>query len=104
MHFDVIGSKPSVLRIVYEKLFGWAFDISQRVADAISEPLDYGFVDSKGNGGSINGGVGSGAGYENESRGIFYGGVDDVEARFATRRGSEEPGGWGPSRLQVEHS
>jgi predicted enzyme related to lactoylglutathione lyase len=87
VHFEIIGKEPSLLRNYYRELFGWAFDAKRPVADAISEPSDYGFVDSKGNGGGINGGVGGGASYE--SRIIFYVGVDDVETalREAERLG-----------------
>jgi uncharacterized protein len=60
-------------------LFGWEFDTSSPVADAVSEPDNYGFINPTTAAGStgIPGGVGGGAGYP--SRTLFYVGVPDVE-------------------------
>ncbi len=77
VHFEVIGKNPRALRSYYADLFGWKFDTGSRVADAISQPDEYGFVDSAGNGGGIPGGVAGGPDYD--SRVLFYVGVDDVE-------------------------
>jgi hypothetical protein len=80
VHFEVIGSDPERLRAFYRDLFGWEFDTSGRVSDAISEPTNYGFVanDTTGDGSGIPGGVGGGAGYR--AHVVFYVGVPDVEA------------------------
>jgi predicted enzyme related to lactoylglutathione lyase len=80
VHFEVIGTHPEQLRNYYAELFGWEFDTSHPVAEAISEPGNYGFVDryTMSDGTGIRGGVGGGAGYERHA--IFYVGVPDVEA------------------------
>ncbi|HEY4202224.1 MAG TPA: VOC family protein [Devosiaceae bacterium] len=75
VHFEIIGREPAKLRSYYGDLFGWAFDTSNPVADAVSQPHDYGFVD---NGEGIPGGVGGGADYQ--SKVLFYIGVPNVEA------------------------
>ena len=80
VHFEVIGKDPAGLRGYYGELFGWEFDTSGSVAQAVSEPTNYGFVEGNraGDGVGIPGGVGGGAGYEGHV--IFYVGVPDVEA------------------------
>ena len=78
VHFEVIGQDPAALRRYYGALFGWEFDTGGPVAEAVSEPGNYGFTDG---GGSIPGGVGGGAGYP--ARTLFYVGVPDVEAALA---------------------
>ena len=80
VHFEVIGTDPARLRHYFAELFGWEFDTSHPVAEAISEPGQYGFVDryTTSDGTGIRGGVGGGAGYEGHA--IFYVGVPDVEA------------------------
>jgi uncharacterized protein len=98
VHFEIIGRNPAGLRSYYGDLFGWEFDTSGSVAEAVSEPTDYGFVDGNttGDATGIPGGIGGGAGYE--SHAIFYVGVPDVEA--ALRR-AESLGGtrrMGPER------
>jgi hypothetical protein len=94
VHFEIIGSDPGGLRTYYGELFGWEFDTSGAVAEAVSEPTNYGFVDSEGTG--IPGGVGGGSGHP--PRAMFYVGVPDVEAALAH---AEELGGTrllGPAR------
>jgi hypothetical protein len=98
IHFEIIGTNPQGLRAYYGELFGWTFDTSSPVSDAISEPENYGFVQpsttSEGTG--IPGGVGGGLGYEN--RAIFYVGVPDVEGAL---QNAERLGGtrrMGPKR------
>jgi len=61
-------------------LFGWESDTSSPVAEAVSEPMNYGFVNrvTTSDGTGIPGGVGGGSGYD--SRVLFYIGVPDVEA------------------------
>lgn len=88
VHFEIIGKDPEQLRAYYAELFGWSFDTSNPVAEAISRPTDYGFVHSDDNGGGIPGGVAGGETYD--SHVTFYVGVDDVEAAL---RKAESLGG-----------
>ncbi|MEC3980925.1 VOC family protein [Amycolatopsis sp. H20-H5] len=95
VHFEIIGTDPAKLRDYYGALFGWEFDTSGPVAEAVSEQGNYGFVNA-GAGGGIAGGVGGGAGYEGHT--VFYVGVPDVEAAL---RKAESLGGtrrMGPER------
>jgi predicted enzyme related to lactoylglutathione lyase len=80
VHFEVIGKDPENLRGYYGELFGWEFDTSAPVAEAVSQAGNYGFVDrnTTSDGTGIPGGVGGGAGYDGYV--IFYVGVPDVEA------------------------
>jgi predicted enzyme related to lactoylglutathione lyase len=80
VHFEIIGTNPEGLRAYYGDLFGWEFDTSSPVSDAVSEPDNYGFVQrsTTSDGTGIPGGVGGGSGYP--GRAIFYVGVPDVEA------------------------
>jgi predicted enzyme related to lactoylglutathione lyase len=78
VHFEVIGKDPEHLRSYYGDLFGWEFDTSGPISEAISQPGNYGFVDTTSDGVGIPGGVGGGVGYD--SHVIFYVGVPDVEA------------------------
>ena len=98
VHFEVIGKDPAGLRDYYGELFGWEFDTSSPVSEAVSEPMNYGFVDGNttSDGTGIPGGVGGGAGYDGHV--IFYVGVPDVEAAL---RKAESLGGtrrMGPAR------
>jgi predicted enzyme related to lactoylglutathione lyase len=98
VHFEVIGKHPAGLRGYYGELFGWEFDTSSAVSEAVSEPMNYGFVDGSttSDGTRIPGGIGGGAGYA--SHVIFYVGVPDVEAAL---RKAESLGGTrrlGPAR------
>src|ERR1700738_4497354 len=76
VHFEIIGNDPEKLRSYYGNLFGWEFDTNAPVAEAISQPGNYGFVDRNTTG--IPGGVGGGVGYKGYV--IFYVGVPNVEA------------------------
>jgi uncharacterized protein len=80
VHFEVIGKDPDKLRSHYSDLFGWEFDTSAPVAEAVSQPGNYGFVNrnTTSDGTGIPGGVGGGMGYD--SHAIFYVGVPDVGA------------------------
>jgi uncharacterized protein len=80
VYFEVIGQDPERLRGYYGELFGWEFDTSAPVSEAVSEPMNYGFVQRTATGDEtgIPGGVGGGAAYDR--RAIFYVGVPDVEA------------------------
>lgn len=91
VHFEIIGRDPEKLRNYFGELFGWSFDSSSPVAEAVSEPSNYGFVDrlTAPDGTGIPGGVGGGAGYP--AHALFYVGVPDVEAalREAERLGGK---------------
>jgi uncharacterized protein len=80
VHFEIIGKNPAKLRGYFGELFGWDFDTSSPVAQAVSEPLNYGFVHriSVGDGAGIAGGIGGGLAYEPHV--MFYVGAPDVEA------------------------
>jgi uncharacterized protein len=98
VHFEIIGADPAKLRGYYGALFGWEFDTSSPVSEAVSEPTNYGFVggNTTGDGAGIPGGVGGGKDYPPHV--IFYVGVPDVEAALQK---AESLGGtrqMGPSR------
>jgi hypothetical protein len=78
VHFEIIGKDPKKLRSYYGDLFGWVFDTSGPVSEAISQKGNYGFVDrnTTDDGTGIPGGVGGGTGYECHA--IFYVAVPDV--------------------------
>ena len=80
VHFEVTGRDPERLRSFYGELFEWEFDTSAPVAEAISAPGRYGFVQcyTSADGVGIPGGVGGGEAYDGHV--IFYVGVPDVEA------------------------
>lgn len=78
VHFEIIGGDPTALRTYYGELFGWEFQMDDATTEAVSQPGNYGFVDSATTGGGINGGVGGGEGYQR--RVLFYVGVPNVEA------------------------
>jgi predicted enzyme related to lactoylglutathione lyase len=79
IHFEIIGSDPARLRGFFSGLFDWEYDTSAPVADAVSEPTDYGFIDllTASDGSGIRGGVGGGEHYEHHV--VLYVGVPDVE-------------------------
>jgi uncharacterized protein len=80
VHFEVIGKDPERLRKYFGELFGWAFDTPSPVAQEISDPESYGFLDlvTAEDGTGIRGGIGGGPSYE--SHAVFYVGVAKVEA------------------------
>lgn len=80
VHFEITGEDADKLRHYYGDLFGWEFDTSAPVAEAVSRPGNYGFVNrnTTPDGVGIPGGVGGGAGYKGYA--LFYVGVPDVEA------------------------
>jgi predicted enzyme related to lactoylglutathione lyase len=84
VHFEVIGKDPEKLRSYYGNLFGWEFDTSAPVSNAVSQPGNYGFVNrnTTSDGTGIPGGVGGGADYDGYA--IFYVGVSNVEAALQT--------------------
>jgi uncharacterized protein len=90
VHFEIVGRDPARLRTYFGELFGWEFDPPTTVAEEVSAPDSYGFLDliTTEDGTGIRGGVGGGTGYE--SHALFYVGVPDVEAAL---RQAEELGG-----------
>jgi predicted enzyme related to lactoylglutathione lyase len=80
VHFEVIGQDPERLRRYFGELFGWEFDTPSPVAQEVSGPGQYGFLDlvTSHDGTGIRGGIGGGPGYR--SHAVFYIGVPDVEA------------------------
>ncbi len=80
VHFEVIGKDPERLRQYFGELFGWVFDTPSPVAEEVSEPKSYGFLDlvASADGTGIRGGIGGGPAYG--SHAVFYVGVPDVEA------------------------
>jgi len=99
VHFEIIGKDPAKLRSYFGELFGWKFDTSSPVAEAVSEPANYGFVTriSTSDGTGIPGGVGGGTGYP--AHVVFYVGVRDVEAALqeAERLGGQRRAGQLPT-------
>lgn len=59
VHFEIIGNDPQHLRDYYSGLSGWEFDTSSPVAEEVSEPGSYGFLDlvTAEDGTGIRGGV-----------------------------------------------
>ena len=98
VHFEIIGKDPEHLRSYYGELFGWQFDTSSPVSEAVSDRSNYGFVERKtiSVGTGIPCGVGGGAGYG--SHVLFYIGVPNVEEALqrAERLGGTRQ--MGPSR------
>jgi predicted enzyme related to lactoylglutathione lyase len=80
VHFEVIGKDPERLRSYFGELFGWEFSTPSPVAQEVSDPESYGFLDllTTEDGTGLRGGVGGGPGYA--SHAVFYVGVPDVEA------------------------
>jgi uncharacterized protein len=78
VHFEVIGEDPARLREYFSELFGWSFATPSPVAEEVSAPNDYGFLDliAAEDGTGIRGGVGGGPSYE--SHAVFYVAVPDV--------------------------
>jgi uncharacterized protein len=100
VHFEIIGSDPGRLRGYYGELFGWEFDTSGPVAEAVSQAGEYGFTEPPTESPGIPGGVGGGT--RHDPHVLFYVGVPDVEAALTeaerlggTRRMGPEtaPGG-----------
>jgi uncharacterized protein len=100
VHFEIIGSDPGRLRGYYGELFGWEFDTSGPVAEAVSQAGEYGFTEPPTESPGIPGGVGGGT--RHDPHVLFDVGVPDVEAALTeaerlggTRRMGPEtaPGG-----------
>jgi uncharacterized protein len=99
VHFEIIGTDPEKLRSYYGELFGWEFDTTPPVAEAVSQANNYGFIDrnTTSDGIGIPGGVGGGMGYD--SHVMFYVGVPDVETAL---QDAESLGG--TRRMGPEHT
>jgi predicted enzyme related to lactoylglutathione lyase len=84
VHFEIIGRDPGKLRGFLGELFGWEFDTSGTVSEAVSEPTNYGFLDfiKASDGSGIRGGVGGGEAYDPHV--VVYVGVADIEATLQT--------------------
>jgi predicted enzyme related to lactoylglutathione lyase len=80
VHFEIIGEDAERLRSFYGDLFGWQFDTSAQISEAVSQPGNYGFVErtTTDDGVGIPGGIGGGPGFDRHV--IFYVAVPDVEA------------------------
>jgi uncharacterized protein len=79
-------------------LFGWEFDTSSPVSDAVSEPANHGFVAPDASSGGIPGGVGGGQAYSH--RATFSVGVSDVEAALQKAESLGGTRAMGPARAQ----
>ena len=53
VHFEIIGTEPAKLRGYYGELFGWEFDTSPPVAEAVSEVNNYGFIERNSTGDGV---------------------------------------------------
>lgn len=80
VHFEIIGKDPARLRSYYADLFGWQCRTPSPVAEQVSDPDNYGFLDlvTGADGSGIRGGIGGGPRFA--SHAIFYVAVPDVEA------------------------
>jgi hypothetical protein len=80
VHFEVIGNDPARLRDYFAQLFAWEFAVPSPVAEEVSAPNEYGFLDliTADDGTGIRGGVGGGPEYQ--SHAVFYVSVPDVGA------------------------
>jgi predicted enzyme related to lactoylglutathione lyase len=76
VHAEIIGRDPDRLRAFYRELFGWAAEAGAPVAESVSAPDAYAFVDADPSSAAVPIGIGGGAGYH--PRAIFYVGVANV--------------------------
>ena len=81
VHFELIGPDPARLRSFYGDLFGWNAPAGSPVAERISTPSEYSFINPSADAAAAAGGIGGGPGFE--SHAIFYVGVADVSAALA---------------------
>ena len=107
VHVEVTGRDPESLRGFFTALFDWDFDVPSPVAEGISDPDAYGFLnpDPANAVPGIPGGVGGGPGFAPKA--VFYVSVDDVAASLeqAERLGGKRVLGpaSAPSGLVVGH-
>lgn len=85
---ELIGPDPDALRAFYAALFGWESPSGAPVAEAVSEPSSYSFLEPVAGAGPVAGGIGGGPGFAPHA--VFYVGVDDVAAALER---AEELGG-----------
>ena len=45
VHFEVVGKDPARLRDYFSQFFGWNFAVPSPVAEEVSAPDEYGFLD-----------------------------------------------------------
>jgi hypothetical protein len=97
VHFEIIGKDPEELRGTSASCSDGSSTRAPPVAEAVSEPTNYGFVNriTTSDGTGIPGGVGGGAGYDGHA--IFYVGVPDVEAALQRAKASAESAWGAPS-------
>jgi len=81
VHFELIGPDPARLREFYGALFGWTAPAGAPVADQVSDPSQYSFIDPAPGAPAAAGGIGGGNGFSNHA--IFYVGVEDVSSALA---------------------
>lgn len=70
VHFEIMGGNGNELETFYRELFGWKIDSNN--------PMKYGMVDTGGQPGGINGGVGPSR--DGAKRVSVYVEVDDMQA------------------------
>ena len=70
VHFEIMGGAGHELETFYKELFGWKIDSNN--------PLKYGIVDTGGEAGSINGGIGTT--HDGNKRVSIYAKVEDLQA------------------------
>ncbi|WP_420368639.1 hypothetical protein [Curtobacterium sp. L1-20] len=63
VHVELIGPEPDRLRAFSAALFGWDSPAGAPVADAISAPTSYSFIDPVEGAGPVAGGIGGGPGF-----------------------------------------
>ena len=81
VHFELIGPDPGRLREFYGELFGWNAPAGAPVADRVSAPDAYSFIEADEQASPAAGGIGGGEGFTNHA--IFYVGVADVASTLA---------------------
>ena len=81
VHAEIVGTDPARLREFYAELFGWSAEPGAPVADAVSVPGEYAFVEPGASAAPVPVGIGGGAGFA--PRILFYVGVSDVPGALA---------------------
>ena len=96
VHFEIIGNDPTRLRGFFNELFEWERDTSGTVAEAVSDPDDYGFIDllTASDGSGIRGGIGGRERYQRHV--VLYVGVADVEQALQKAEAPGRPPPDGP--------
>ena len=76
VHAEIVGTDPARLRAFYAELFGWSAEPGAPVADTVSAPGAYAFIEPGPSGAPVPVGIGGGPGFA--PRILFYVGVADV--------------------------